>query len=176
MPARPKVDSLPDDLRAALDQRLVTGKFSGYRALEDWLNAELEKRGLELTLTHAAIHRYGLQFSERLNRLSQATQMAKAVAETVGDDKGALNEALLRLGQEHLFQLLLDLEQGGEETQKLIPKLSRSIADMSRAAVQQGKYREELKAKLADTLAEAEKPGADPTAALRKIREEIYGL
>jgi len=175
MPPRPKVLQLPDDLKAALDRELIRRGFADYHALEAWINAELEKRGLEMTLSQAGLQRYGVKFSERLTRLQEATQMAKAVAEAAGDDEGALNEATLRLAQEHVFQLLLDMEQGGEETRKYIPKLTRAVADMSRASVQQNKFRDEVKRRLSEVLDHAES-ATDPAAALRMIREEIYGL
>jgi len=176
MPPRPKVFQLPDDLKAALDQELIRRNFADYHALEDWINARLQERGLELTLSQAGLQRYGVKFSERLQRLGEATQMAKAISQAAGDDEGALNEAVLRLAQEHVFQLLLDMEQGGDEVRKYIPKLTRAVADMSRASVQQNKFRDQIKEKLSAALDEAERADADPRAVLKKIREEIYGL
>lgn len=181
-PAIPKINQLPDELADELDRRLVERRFSGYIELAEWLNAQLEKRGLEMRVSHAAIHRHGRKFAERLNQLQTATQMAKAVAEEAGDDEGALNTALLRLAQEKLFALLMEFDkyENDEELRGAIPvilqKVTRAVAGMSRAAVQQNKWRVQFKKELSEKLAEAENAsGGDPAAALSKIRE-VYGL
>lgn len=182
-PAISKINRLPDELADELDRRLVERKFSGYVSLSEWLNAELEKRGLEMRVSHAAIHRHGQKFADRLNSLQTATQMAKAIAEEAGDDEGALNTALLRLAQEKMFQLLLEFDEfeNDEELRKAIPiilqKVTRAIADMSRASVQQNKWRVEFKKELTEKLATVERDaaGGDAAAALSRIRA-IYGI
>ena len=37
MPARSKITQLPDEIRAELERRLITGGFSDYSSLELWL-------------------------------------------------------------------------------------------------------------------------------------------
>lgn len=148
MPPRPKILQLPDDLKAELEKRMAASHFSDYKKLEQWLNGELAKRGLALTLTHAALHRYGLILSEKQNRVDTAIQMAKAVAKAAGEEEGTLSENLLRLGQENMYRLLVDTEKTATETRKLLLKLNKAVSGLSRASIQEQKFKEEHKAGL----------------------------
>jgi hypothetical protein len=75
MPRRSKVEQLPADMKAWLDQALVQNNFSQY----ELLSAELKKRGCEISKT--GLHRYGQEFEERLKTLRMVTELARAVAE-----------------------------------------------------------------------------------------------
>ncbi|RMF72238.1 MAG: DUF3486 family protein, partial [Alphaproteobacteria bacterium] len=54
-----KISRLPQDLRDELNARIMANGFGGYDELEAWLNGELEKRGLAMTVSRSAIHREG---------------------------------------------------------------------------------------------------------------------
>lgn len=171
MVARSAVTQLPDEIRAELDRRLVASGFGGYVQLSDWL----AEQGLEIS--KSSLQRYGSQFEKKLGALRVASQQAKAIAEAVGDDQNAMGEALVNLAQEKAFQVLMDMDIDAE-TQDF-SKLTRSIAELNRAAVQQKKFAEEVRAKVEAKFKSLEE-GATATGldaeTLNRVRQEIYGL
>lgn len=137
MPRRNAVESLPSTVKAWLDKALAEGGFQRYRLLED----ELRARGY--AISKSTLQRYGAAFEERIASLRLATEQARAVVEASPDKEGATNEALMRLVQEKLFDVLLNLN--GETKGVDLPKITRSIADLCRAAVTQKRYAEEVR-------------------------------
>lgn len=175
MPARPAIMQLPEDVRAELDRRLIQGGFAGYEALATWL----AEQGWQVS--KSAVHRYGQRFEDRVRALKVATDQAKAIVESSPDDEGAISEALMRLVQEKLFQVLLDFEV--QDVSKLnLGTLARSIAELGRASVTQKKWqsevRERITAKLVAMEAESQtgKGRRFDAETLRIVREEIYGI
>lgn len=171
MPARSAVQQLPEEIRTELDRRLVASGFGGYEALSAWLG----EQGLEIS--KSSLHRYGSAFEKKLGALRIASQQAKAIAEAVGDDQNAMGEALVNLAQEKAFNVLMemDIDPEGQD----FSKLTRSIAELNRAAVQQKKFAEEVRAKVEAKFKSLEEgataKGLDAET-LRQVRESIYGL
>lgn len=171
MPKRPAVEALPAEDKAWLDRALVERSFSGYEALAD----ELAARGY--TISKSALHRYGQGFEERLAALKLASEQAKAVVTAAPDEEGAVNEALMRLVQEHLFKLLMS-----DDGEFDLPKVARAVAELGKATVTQKRWQAEVRAKVAAKLADLEAQAAGGKKAgfdletLRRVREEIYGL
>jgi len=139
MPQRSKVLTLPDDVKAELDKKLVVGGFADYVALSDWL----KNQGYEIS--KSSLHRYGTEFEQRLGAIRIATEQARAVVEASGDDRGDMNEALIVLVQEKLFEVLVKLNE--DESNLLLPKLGVAIAKLSKAAVGQKKWSSEARTK-----------------------------
>ncbi|MBW4648926.1 MAG: DUF3486 family protein [Kastovskya adunca ATA6-11-RM4] len=172
MPRRSTILQLPEEIRLDLDRRLISGGFSNYQGLAEWLN----ERGF--SISKSAIHRYGKEFQEQLDSLKIVTEQAKAITETVGDDENDLADALTRLTQQKIFKALLDLEleNDGELT---LDKLGRTVATLNRSSVTVKRFRAEVleKAKAtADKVAATLKTKgmSDETAA--NIRAQILGI
>lgn len=168
MPPRSKVGALPAEVKAWLDQALVENNFSGYEAL----SAELAERGY--SIGKSALHAYGQSFEDRLSRLRMASEQAKAVVTAAPDEEGAVNEALMRLVQEHLFNLLMT--EGGKVD---LPKVAKAVAELGRASVVQKKWLAEVKAR-AEVAAQAvekivRKGGLDADT-VNEIRRQILGV
>ena len=99
MPERSKVDQLPDEIKAWLDEHLVNNNFSGYVALSE----ELKSRGYEIS--KSSLGRYGKAFEDRIEAIKKQTEMYKVLRDHVGDDEadirahggglGACNDATL---------------------------------------------------------------------------------
>lgn len=174
MPVRSKIISLPDEVRAELDNRLITTGFSGYSALESWL-ADL---GYEIS--RSAVHRYAQGFESKVAAIKVATEQAKAIATAVGDDEGAMNEALIRLVQQQAFDVLVNMQTEDPELYaKMFPKMGVMVARLSRAAVGQKKWQAEARQKanraVENIEQKARKKSLDPET-LKLIKEEIYGI
>lgn len=175
MPKRPKVLELPQELRAWLDQALLANGFQDYEQLA----AALAKQGH--TIGKSSLQRYGTVLEKRLAALKVATDQAKAIVEASPDDEGSMNEALIRLTQERLFGVLLELEVDPETVN--ITKLTKSIADLARSSVTTKRYATEVRAKVAEKLraveSEAKKMTGSPEevalAMLNKVRAVYEG-
>src|SRR5690606_6677096 len=118
---------LPEAIRGELDGRLVAGGFAGYEALSDWLG----EQGFEIS--KSALHRYGAQFEDRVSALKLATDQARAIVAESPDDEGTMSEALMRLVQEKLFSILLEMEVDPAKVN--LNSLARSVAELGRASV-----------------------------------------
>ncbi|MEF2154662.1 DUF3486 family protein [Luteimonas sp. FXH3W] len=176
MPPRSKVHQLPEDIRQSLEQRLIQSGFSDYQGLSDWL----AEQGFEIA--RSSLHRFGQGFEERCAALKIATDQARAIVEASPDSEGAMGQALTRLVQEKIFSVLLDMEIDPEEVD--ISKLTRAIADLSRAAVSQQKHasevrraaREEMLAAQREELAKQVRNGGLSDSAAKVMREKILGI
>lgn len=169
MPQRSKVLTLPDNVKADLNNRLISGGFAGYEALSEWLISE----GYEIS--KSALHRYGTEFEQRLGAIRVATEQARAVVDAAGDDAGVKSDALMALVQEKAFQALVRMEEPGDMS---LASLGRMVADLSRASIAQKRWMAEIKQKTAAAAENVEKnlAGAIDEETLRRVREEIYGI
>ena len=168
MPPRSKVAGLPAEVKAWLDQALVDSNFSGYELLSD----ELESRGY--SIGKSALHRYGTEFEDKLAALKMSSEQAKAVVQAAPDDEGAVNEALMRLVQEHLFKLLM-----ASDGKMDLPKVAKAVAELGRASVVQKKWQAEFREKAEAAAARVEeiaKKGGLNATTVDKIRREILGM
>jgi len=171
MPAPSKVDQLPEDIRQALEQRLIGQAFSGYVSLSEWL----AEQGFEIT--KSSLQRWGSRFEDRVRALKVSTDQAKAIVAASPDDEGAMSDALMRLTQERMFQVLLELEVDPDTIE--LPKLARAIADMNRSTITLRRYQTEVRARVAAAAERVEKVGASAgitPETLARIRQEIYGV
>lgn len=172
MAKRSKIDGLPGAVKSWLDTALVEGNFSGYELLE----AELKKRGFNIG--KSSIHRYGSQFEERLATLKMASQQAKAIVDAAPDEEGAVSEALMRLVQEKLFQVMLDFQVDPKKPLN-IASAAKAIAELSRATVGQKKWLAEVREKArdaAEAVTQVAKKGGLSAEAVDIIRREILGI
>jgi hypothetical protein len=172
MPRRSAVFDLPEHIKSALDKRLAEGGFQDYKGLSDWLAL------MGWQLSKSAIHRYGQNFAEKLSTLKLVTEQAKAVVEAAPDKEGAVNDALVRLVQEKLFGVLIDLDPAVLKQEKL-SYLAKAIADLGRASVQQKQWMAKVAERARDTAAEvaevARKSGLSDLA-VEDIRRRILGV
>lgn len=137
MPRRSKVDLLPNSIREDLEQRLIKCGFSCYRELSKWLF----ERGFEIS--KSSLHTWGQSFEERVSALKRITAQARAIVTESPDDDGSVNEALLRLTQERVFSLMMDLELDLAPAQ--LTKVTKAVADLARASVSQKRLMSEIR-------------------------------
>lgn len=135
MPPRSKVHQLPPEVKAWLDQALAESNFSDYALL----SSELAIRGH--AISKSALNRYGQNFEDRLSALKIASEQARAVVNAAPDEEGSVNEALMRLVQEHLFKLLMT-----DGDQFDLPKVAKAVAELGRASIAQKKWTAEHRA------------------------------
>lgn len=172
MPKRSAVEGLPKVVKEWLDHTLIEGNFSGY----ELLSGELKTRGFDIS--KSAIHRYGQEFEQRLQTLKLASEQARAIVNAAPDDEGAVSEALMRLVQEKLFQVMLDFQVDPKKPLN-IASAAKAVAELARATVSQKKWQAEVRTKAqaaADSVTQVAKKGGLTAEAVDTIRREILGI
>lgn len=171
MPKRPKVLELPQELRAWLDQALIANGFGDYNQLAAALEAQGHKVG------KSSLQRYGSVLERRLATLKVATDQANAIVKASPDDEGAMNEALIRLTQEKLFSVLLEIDVDPKTVN--LTKLTKSIADLARSSVTTKRFAGEVRQRAEDAAANVEriaKKGGLSAESVQQLRREILGI
>jgi hypothetical protein len=115
-----------------------------------------------------SVKRYANKLEQRLGAVRLATEQARAVVEAADDDDFEINEALLRLVQQHLFTVLVELN-GADLNRANLPALARSVSALGRASILQKKYTEEMRVRIIDKVAAAQQ--AVETAKARGLSE-----
>ncbi len=171
MPARSKIFTLPEEVKAELDKRLVAGGFSDYGTLAAWL----QEKGFEIS--RSAVHRYGQEFEAKLAAIKIATEQARAITEAVGDDQGMMGDALTRMAQEKAFQVLMKMEAENIAGDVYLPHLGRMVAELNKSSIAQKKWMAEIREKTKKAIENIEQKAKKLTPEdLKVIREEIYGI
>lgn len=159
---------MPAEIKEWLNRALAENNFSDYEVLAE----ELKARGY--AISKSALHRYGQDFEARLSALKMASEQARAVVAAAPDEEGAVNEALMRLVQEHLFKLLM-----AEDGKFDLPKVARAVAELGRATVTQKKWQAEVRARTEAAAAAVEKiakKGGLSAESVDQLRREILGI
>lgn len=165
------VETLPKEVKEWLDRALVESNFSGYKLLAE----EMKARGYEIS--KSAIHRYGQDFEDRLKTLKMVTEQARAVVQAAPDEDGAVNDALVRLTQEKLFGVLMEIEVDPESVD--LAKLAKAVAELGKASVMQKRWLSEVRAKAEAAAANVEKiakKGGLSSDSVEQLRREILGI
>lgn len=179
MGRRSKVLTLPAEVKAWLDAALVEGNFTGYQLLAE----ELKARGCNVS--KSSLQRYGEPFQQMMAKVKLSGEQAAALMSEAGDDKGAMNDALIRMIQQKTFEVLM-LDQAGEVDEEgnaqpsiaTDPKFVRAIATLVRASVTQKEWASKLKTVLDAEMAKARADvaeGKDPASILQSIERAYMG-
>lgn len=179
MGRRSKVLGLPAEVKAWLDGALIEGNFSGYELLA----AELKARGCEIS--KSSLQRYGAPFEAMMRRLKLAGEQAQALMTEAGDDKGAMNDALIRMIQQKTFEvLMMENAEATDEDGNVVPsvatdpKFVRAIATLVRASVTQKEWASKVKTVLDAEMEKATAAigeGKNPLDVLAAIRAAYQG-
>ncbi len=176
MPKRSTMDTLPPELRAAIERLIVERGFSGYAWLEERI---LEEHGVRVS--KSSLHRYGSQLQRKLDAIRASTEAARLIAEAAPDEADQRSAAVISLVQSAMFEALLGLQEAEEESDpaervKLLGLAARAMAEASRASIGQKKWQSEVSAKL-DALEAAQGKGKKRLDAdtLKAVREALYG-
>lgn len=172
MSERSKVDGLPSDVRAELERMLIDNAFSEYSALTEWL----QDAGFDVS--RSAVHRFGKKFEDRLKKMQLSTQMALDLVNANPDDQGKLNEATMRLLQDRIFTLLMELDADAIDP-KSIAALTKAVSQLSRADIHFRIKMKEMKDKaeqVADKTSKIAKSGGLSAEQAEMFRRDILGI
>jgi hypothetical protein len=178
---RSKISRLPRDQRAAVDAWLVAHNFADYTEAA----REFAAQGIDVG-GKSALGRYGQGLERKLAAIKASTDAAVAIAEAAPDDADLRSSAVMSMVQTEIFDVLVALqdaeaaESPGDRV-KLLARVAKSVAELSRASVNQKKWAREVgervRAKVAALEGEASAgKGRLDLATLQRVREELYGI
>lgn len=177
MPRPSKIELLPEELRAELNERLVKGAFSGYEALEDWF----AEQGIQIG--KSSIHRYGSNLERQLAAIKASTAAAVAIASAAPDDSDLRSAATISMVQTDIFNVLVALQEAENaepaERLKLLSSAAKSVAELSRASVNQKKWQLAVQEKTkiaADAVTQVARKGGLTEDAIRTIEAEVLKI
>jgi Protein of unknown function (DUF3486) len=168
-----RIDGLPVEVRKELDERIARRDFKSYRELKRWLGQH------DCQIATVVVRRHALKLDARLEAVRLATEQARAVVEATGGDEADINQALLRLVQQHLFTLLVELK-GAKLTELNLAALARTVATLGRASVSQQQFAAEMRTNVLAaqrTLVDAEARGLTDAgvAQIKQVLMQITG-
>lgn len=178
MPPPRKIDLLPAELRAWLQEELRARGFGQYEELADALNFRLEEAGLNLRIRKSAIHAWGTEYQEFVRLQEQASDWAKEWLGEMGMDDQAQRQNVL-------FQMLTTLafkvmqaevqKEGAEISPQNLHFLARMMKDvMSSSGIVQAMQEKDRKAQSAKLDAAVE--AGEITADFREQARQIMGF
>jgi Bacteriophage Mu, Gp27 len=85
------------------------------------------------------VQRYGQNFAKQLGAVKTATDQVRAMVAETADEAGAMSDALTRLTQQKIFDLLVDLDAVEIDESKLA-NLAKGVAALTRATVTQRQW------------------------------------
>lgn len=142
------IDLLPVEVRHWLERALADSNFTGYQQLEELL----AERGF--SISKSAIHRYGQKIERRFAAIKASTEAARMLIDGASDDQDARSEAVIALVQTEMFESILNLQEASEEDMDpaerlgLLSAAAKNIATLSRASVNQKKFRLDEQARI----------------------------
>lgn len=171
MPARSKVLSLPANVKAELDRRLVDGGFQDYEGL----SAFLAEQGFEVSAS--AVHRYGQSFEKQVQALKVASGQAQVAVEALGDDEDALGQALTGIAKQKLLNLLIDFEMDAEAVD--LKELTLAISRVTNSGVRVKQMAAQVRERASSTADEVDdvvRAAGLSDGAAADIRAKILGI
>lgn len=138
MPRRSKVLTLPPQLKEWLDAEMLRRGFADYEQLA----VDLKARGADLG--KSTLHRYGSAFEKRMAQLKMASEQARALVDAAPDEEDKLGSAVVRMTQEKIFKLLMDIDVDAEDVD--INKLFKNAAEIGKASVALKRFSMEARA------------------------------
>ena len=170
MARRSRVVGLPKAVKEWLDNALIEGNFYDY----ELLSSGLKEKGFDIS--KSSLHRYGSQFETRMAALKLATEQAEAIAKAVPDDENALSDALLRVVQEKVFSMLMNLE---DDPKVGFAKLATIATEIAFASTNVKEFRSKVKEKAKAAAAKVDslvKNSGLTGDAIEEIRRSILGI
>jgi hypothetical protein len=147
VPNKSALDVLSPDDRKDLEREIGNRGFRDYDGLVDWLG----QRGYEIG--RSTVWRLGSKLKRRMEAVKASTEAARLVAEVAPDEADNRSAAVIAIVQSELFELLINLQEVEEsadtaERVALMAKVSKGLADLTRASVGLKKWQAEVEARI----------------------------
>ncbi|MEM8553986.1 MAG: phage protein Gp27 family protein [Pseudomonadota bacterium] len=174
MPPRRKIDTLPEDVRSDLKDKLRENGFSDYDGITEWLDERLAADGIEIRISRSALGEFGKEYQE----FAKLQEQAGAWAQNWINDEGLQGEADR---QNVLFKMVTSLAfkfmagAMGTDAKEIDPKelhfIGRMLKDIMASSQLREKMMEDERAAQSLRLDEAVTSGDINMEAAQKARE-----
>lgn len=165
MPPPRKVDQLPPELKGWLHEWFQSHGSSGYEALSDELNFQLEEAGLQLRIGKSALHAYGQEYAEFVKAQEAASLWAQDWMRDNGlEEEAQRHNVLFQMMTTVAFKVLVNMQ--GKEGKEIEPRDLAFLGKMMKDLMTSSGVREKL---IADERERAAKAAREEAAeAVRK--------
>jgi hypothetical protein len=184
MPPVSKIAKLPPEYREWLHKAIVGRAFGDIEALTEEFNALMKEGGVAITIGKSAIGAESLKVKRAQESIRATTEATKLIAESSRDDGDSRSEATMALIQSEVFETLLQIREAEDtpepgERLALMVSAAKHISTLSRARVNQAKWRTDVEARAkaaADKVAKIAKSGGLTPDQVQEIRRQIMGV
>lgn len=184
MPPRSKIAQLPDEVRKWLHKTLVDRAFGDIVGVTAELQDMLKQAGVAVYIGKSAVGAESQKVQRAQEAIRATTEAARLIAEASADQADVRSEAAMALVQSEVFELMLQVREAGEAADpaarlKIMANVAKSVSTLSRARVNQAKWRDEVDAKVkaaAEKVAKLAKKGGANAATIEEIRRSILGI
>lgn len=174
------IDQLSPEHLELLKVRLEDSGFQDYQQLTDWLTE------LGYEISKSSVHRFGKKHEQKMQAVSLSTQAAIYMAARNPDDAGALSSTVITMMQSEFFNALVQLQSLDDDKEAdpmvrmaMLSKISKGIAELSKASVNQKKHQIEVRDKAkaaADKVEQIANKGGLTGDTVQEIRKAILGI
>lgn len=184
MPPVSKIAQLPPDLRAWLHQAFVSRSFGSIEEITAELNQLMKEAGVAISIGKSAVGAESQKVKRAQEAIRATTEATKLIAESSRDDGDSRSEATMALIQSEVFETLLQIREAEDQADPgerlaLMVSAAKHISTLSRARVNQAKWRSEVDARAkaaADKVAKIAKSGGLKPEQVDEIRRQILGV
>ena len=178
MARRPAVDTLPQDVRRKLDERLVASGFSGYVALADWLT------GQGFAISKSSLQRHGQALEgEHAEAMADARALLALTraSSDLGDAGSEIAASAATILQTDIVRTVLEIRRTDdtELRAKLLAQLTQAQAQIGRMSISVENHRAQARKKaLEDAANQASETGRQhglSAAGVDALRVAIMG-
>ena len=146
MARRPAVDTLPQDVRRKLDERLVASGFSGYVALADWLT------GQGFAISKSSLQRHGQALEgEHAEAMADARALLALTraSSDLGDAGSEIAASAATILQTDIVRTVLEIRRTDdtELRAKLLAQLTQAQAQIGRMSISVENHRAQARKK-----------------------------
>jgi len=166
---------LPVGVRKELEQRLKDHSYEDLAELVEWL------AGQGYRISRVALWRYRKRRDQQMEVLAVASEQARIIAEYTDGDEGRMTEALARLVQQRLFEMLVEFS--GPLATPDLARIAKTINDLGRATISQRRWTDDARRRLEEQRSEAtskvatlERKGGLTRASARAMRNVLLGI
>lgn len=184
MPPVSKIAQLPQDLRTWLHQTFVERAFGDIEGVTEELNQLMKQAGVAISIGKSAVGAESQRVKRAQESIRATTEATKLLAESSRDDSDSRSEATMALIQSDVFEMLLQIREAQdevvpEERLALLVSAAKHIGGLSRARVNQAKWKAEVEARakaVAEKVAKIAKSGGLTPDQVSEIRRQILGV
>jgi hypothetical protein len=186
MAVKSSIKTLPGDLKKAVDRYLREDRAT-QRHILGVINAELDRRGAG-PVSRSALSRYARQMASQGLRIRQTREIAAAWVGELGEmPEGDIGRLLTEMVRTLAFDTASAItDSDAPAPPAALMALSRAVRDLEHAASLSDRRLREIREDLAQVAAERAVAAAGEAAteagfalspaALKRIREQIYGI